>query len=134
VHDISEGGIACAAVEMALASGLSVSLNLDDPAYGDFAGTYPAWPALLFGEDQARYLLSLPASTISAVIALAKAADVRITSDMPGDQHPLGFLSAEPENIVSLREEEFGNELEVSLATLRAAHEGWLPRYMTGGE
>lgn len=46
VHDISDGGLACAAAEMAMASGLGVEIDAG-------LGT-----AELFGEDQAMYLLA----------------------------------------------------------------------------
>jgi phosphoribosylformylglycinamidine (FGAM) synthase-like enzyme len=51
VHDLSDGGLILAAVEMALAS--KVGVFMDD---------LPEGPAhtVLFGEDQARYLIALP--------------------------------------------------------------------------
>ena len=50
VHDLSDGGLLVAAAELALASGVGVTLSAAEPATG-VAG----W---LFGEDQARYLLA----------------------------------------------------------------------------
>src|SRR5215467_7585802 len=51
VHDLSDGGLVCAAAEMALASGVGVVLEPDSglPIHAE-----------LFGEDQARYLLAAP--------------------------------------------------------------------------
>jgi phosphoribosylformylglycinamidine (FGAM) synthase-like enzyme len=52
VHDVSDGGIACAATEMAMASACGVTLVPDrDPE------TERAEPGL-FGEDQGRYLIA----------------------------------------------------------------------------
>ena len=50
VHDLSDGGLALAAIEMAFASGIGFALkgSADVPLY--------AW---LFGEDQGRYLVSV---------------------------------------------------------------------------
>ncbi|WP_265499958.1 phosphoribosylformylglycinamidine synthase subunit PurL [Paracoccus beibuensis] len=58
--DLSDGGLALAAFEMAEAAGLGVTLDSDDIAH-------------LFGEDQARYLV---ACTADAAKALTKAAAV----------------------------------------------------------
>ena len=64
--DLSDGGLALAAFEMAEAAGLGVALQ---------AGDIPA----LFGEDQARYLIACTASDASVITAAAKAADVPCT-------------------------------------------------------
>ena len=64
--DLSDGGLALAAFEMAEAAGLGVALQ---------AGDIPT----LFGEDQARYLIACTASDASVITAAAKAADVPCT-------------------------------------------------------
>ena len=51
-HDISSGGLAVALAEMAMASGKGMKISLSEangPAH-----------ALLFGEDQARYVVTIP--------------------------------------------------------------------------
>jgi phosphoribosylformylglycinamidine synthase len=63
--DLSDGGLALAAFEMAEAAGLGVSLS---PA--DLAG--------LFGEDQARYLVAAPAEKAAALLAAGAAAGVPV--------------------------------------------------------
>ncbi|MEO1550134.1 MAG: phosphoribosylformylglycinamidine synthase subunit PurL [Pseudomonadota bacterium] len=58
VHDLSDGGLAIGAFEMALAAGLGLTLTdskLPDPI---------AW---FFGEDPARYLIALPADQDAAL-------------------------------------------------------------------
>ncbi|MCF6272779.1 MAG: phosphoribosylformylglycinamidine synthase subunit PurL [Rhodobacteraceae bacterium] len=66
-HDVSDGGIALAATEMCLAGACGAEVINDSPL-----------PALqwLFGEDQARYLLSVPKSSIKALLGKAKSAGV----------------------------------------------------------
>jgi phosphoribosylformylglycinamidine synthase II len=59
-HDLSEGGLAVALVEMALAGGVGAQVALDDPLRPD---------ALLFGEAASRVLLAVPAAREAAVTA-----------------------------------------------------------------
>jgi phosphoribosylformylglycinamidine synthase II len=106
-HDLSDGGIAVAVAEMALASrGLGAAL--DEPGGG------PAH-ALLFGEDQARYLITT--SDADTVLAGARAAGVpaSVIGQVTGD----GQLTLGPGD-------------SISLDMLRSRHEGWLPEYMRG--
>ncbi|QMU57635.1 MAG: phosphoribosylformylglycinamidine synthase subunit PurL [Boseongicola sp.] len=63
--DLSDGGLALAAFEMADAAGLGVSLEADDIT-------------ALFGEDQARYLLAIAPGKAEDLLARAKAADVQV--------------------------------------------------------
>jgi phosphoribosylformylglycinamidine synthase len=106
-HDISDGGIAVAVAEMALAAkGLGVALTLsgDAPLHG-----------FLFGEDQARYLLTT--SDASAIVDKAGTAGVsaRIIGKTTSDDR------------LTLRTDD-----SISLDMLRSRHEGWLPGYMQG--
>ncbi|MGC1426995.1 MAG: phosphoribosylformylglycinamidine synthase subunit PurL [Albidovulum sp.] len=63
--DLSDGGLALAAFEMAEAAGMGVVLDTGDTA-------------LLFGEDQARYLVACPPDRADALMAAAKLAEVPI--------------------------------------------------------
>ncbi|MFN4201612.1 MAG: phosphoribosylformylglycinamidine synthase subunit PurL [Tabrizicola sp.] len=63
--DLSDGGLALAAFEMAEGAGLGVALE---------AGDTPA----LFGEDQARYLVAASAEAAEALVAAGKAAGVPV--------------------------------------------------------
>ena len=111
VHDVSDGGIACAATEMALASGCGVSLVPDREP--DVKRAEPG----LFGEDQGRYLIAA-------------------TEDQCREWKSHGFLPAVLGKFggdsVILRTGlgQDGVEFAVPLKTLRDAHEGWLPGYM----
>jgi len=64
--DLSDGGLALAAFEMAEAAGTGVTLT-------------PATTAELFGEDQGRYLLAVAPDGVPALMAAAKAAGVPLT-------------------------------------------------------
>lgn len=103
-HDLSDGGLAVAAAEMALAAEAGVVIDAD-----------PALPRLgwFFGEDQARYLVACAPADASAVLAAAADAGVpaRMVGAVTGDAVALGAAS-------------------VPLATLRAAHESGFARLM----
>jgi phosphoribosylformylglycinamidine synthase len=103
VHDLSDGGLLVAAAEMALASGIGVTLIATSQTH--------AHP-FLFGEDQARYLVAT--RDPEALIASAKAAGVHAI--VAGEAGGQAFASRE---LFSL-----------PLEKLRAAHEGWLPAFM----
>jgi phosphoribosylformylglycinamidine synthase len=101
VHDLSDGGLAAALCEMCLASNVGCDLRL--------AGQ--AW-VQLFAEDQARYLVALNDPT--PVLQAARAAGVQAVI--------LGEAGGE-----AIRIE---RTLDLPLADLRAAHEGWMPAFM----
>ncbi len=106
-HDLSDGGLAIALAEMAMAKGIGASIT-----------ALPAGPAhaVLFGEDQGRYLLSLPAGAAEAVVAEAKAAGV-----------PAQVIGKTGGSELALP-----GEAAVLIAALRKTHESWLPDYMAG--
>ena len=68
VHDVSDGGLLVALAEMAMASGIGAQL-LAAPA-----SIVPH--AYWFGEDQARYLVTVRAEEAGLVLAKMKGADV----------------------------------------------------------
>ena len=108
-HDVSDGGLFVAVVEMALAGGVGVALATPPEGIAPHA-----W---LFGEDQARYVVAAPTAGAPAVLADAESAGVpgRIIGESAGDALTVP------------------GEAPISLAELRAAHEGWLPAYMAAG-
>ena len=117
VHDVSDGGIACAAAEMALSSNLMTRvLASSDTALG-----------ALFGETQARFLLAVPADKAAAFTAHCEATGV--VHQQVGDFIGEGY-SDEPGVFLSIDDPQDGDF--ISLATLRDAHEGWMPRFMKG--
>jgi phosphoribosylformylglycinamidine synthase II len=105
-HDVSDGGVLVAVAEMALAGDMGA-----DIAVSDSVTSSARW---LFGEDQARYVLT--AKDPDTVIARAKEAGVRITV--------LGTTAPETLTVAG--------ERPISVGELRETHEGWLPRYMAG--
>jgi phosphoribosylformylglycinamidine synthase subunit PurL len=107
-HDLSDGGLAVALAEMAMAGGVGIAveaLPADVPAF-----------AALFGEDQARYVLTVPAADAETVLADAASAGVPAMR--------LGTTGG-AELVLP------GGE-RVSVEELRTAHESWLPAYMAG--
>ncbi|KQT78993.1 phosphoribosylformylglycinamidine synthase subunit PurL [Methylobacterium sp. Leaf466] len=106
VHDLSDGGLGIAVAEMALAGGLGATL-------GEGPAGVPAH-AWLFGEDQARYLLSTDLTTAQDL--LARAAELGIAAAIVGSVGGDGLTLPGGQTI--------------SLTALREAHEGWLPAYM----
>ncbi len=105
-HDLADGGLAVALAEMALAGGLGACLNPpEEPGL-------PPLHAWLFGEDQARYLISVPAA--GPVLEAAKGAGVPAAKVGTSGGGALTLPGAAP----------------ISLDKLRSAHEEWLPAYM----
>ncbi|MGV6874668.1 phosphoribosylformylglycinamidine synthase subunit PurL [Pseudochelatococcus sp. B33] len=106
VHDLSDGGLLVALAEMAIASGIGAMLA---PALRDV----PAH-AFWFGEDQARYVLTLAEDDVAAVKAVARAAGV-----------PVARLGTTGGDTLRLDDGE-----AISVEDLRRTHEAWLPDYM----
>jgi phosphoribosylformylglycinamidine synthase len=64
--DLSDGGLALAAFELALAAGVGLAIDRADTAF-------------LFAEDQARYLLACAPADAAALVAAGGAAGVPVT-------------------------------------------------------
>jgi phosphoribosylformylglycinamidine synthase len=94
---------------MAIASGIGVQL-LAAPAE---IVPHAYW----FGEDQARYIVTVPAEQAGLVLAKMKGAGVPCVR--------IGTTGGEAVNIAG--------EAPVSIAALKAGFEGWFPAYMNGG-
>jgi phosphoribosylformylglycinamidine synthase len=100
VHDVSDGGLGLAVIEMAMASGLGASLaSLTHEQF--------------FGEDQARYVVT----GSPAILEEARKAGV------PAEQ--VGTVTTEATLKIAAGP-------SISVAELRAAHEGWFPAFMAG--
>jgi len=106
VHDCSDGGLAVALAEMAMAAGFGAEVKL--PSGDEFE--------IGFGEDQARYVLTCPAEQAEAVIAACEASGAPVAK--------LGLTGGDALTFTGLG--------TISVAQLKAAHEGWLPGYMAG--
>ncbi len=107
-HDLSDGGLLVAVAEMAMASGIGAAL---DAAPKDLPG-FAHW----FGEDQARYLLTVPAGKAEAVLARARMASIPVWS--------IGTTGGDALTIPG--------ERPMLVKVLRERFEGWLPAYMAG--
>lgn len=106
VHDCSDGGLAVAIAEMALAGNMGASIK---------AGAYIPHHAFYFGEDQARYVITATQAEAAKINTDAKFAGIPIMS--------LGETGGEALTLEG--------EAPISLITLRNAHEHWLPEYMS---
>ncbi|HVK92095.1 MAG TPA: phosphoribosylformylglycinamidine synthase subunit PurL [Mycoplana sp.] len=107
-HDISSGGLAVALAEMVMASGKGMKISLSEsngPAH-----------ALLFGEDQARYVVTIPGDLANFICASAEGAGV-----------PFRRLGAvEGSGLV------VDDLLSLSIEQLRDTHDSWFPAFMDG--
>ncbi|HTI66191.1 MAG TPA: phosphoribosylformylglycinamidine synthase subunit PurL [Caulobacteraceae bacterium] len=105
VHDLSDGGLAAAAAEMALASDVGLWLGTQGPLPAH------AW---LFGEDQGRYLLAVAPSAEGQV--LDRAAKAGVPAAVVGDAGGTGLAAK--------------GLFDIPLGELRAVNEAWMPAYM----
>jgi phosphoribosylformylglycinamidine synthase subunit PurL len=106
VHDLADGGLLVAVAEMAMASGIGARL---DPPPSRLA-PHAFW----FGEDQARYLITVPNSETDAIMARAANANV-----------PVWRLGSTHQTALTVP-----NERPIVVAALLARFEAWLPAYM----
>jgi phosphoribosylformylglycinamidine (FGAM) synthase-like enzyme len=108
VHDVSDGGLLSALAEMAIASGIGAKL-LPAPA-----AIVPH--AYWFGEDQARYIVTVPEAEAGLVLAKMKGASV-----------PCVRIGTTGGDAIAL-----AGEAVVAVASLKTGFERWLPAYMSG--
>ena len=111
-HDLSDGGLAVAVAEMALAG--RIGAKIDVPREDPKAAIPPAH-AWLFGEDQARYIVSV--SEAAPILRAAAEAGV-----------PAAVIGTTGGESLTL-----SGGHTISLDVLSAAHESWLPDYMGAG-
>jgi phosphoribosylformylglycinamidine synthase subunit PurL len=114
-HDISDGGLLTTIGEMTLASGIGAKIQFDDPAHVEQAA---------FGEDQGRYIVAVdpdpsgyPQGVGFHTVALEAGVDCWAIGVTGGDKLQIDISGGGPDG-------------EVSLADIRAAHEGFFPRLM----
>jgi phosphoribosylformylglycinamidine synthase II len=107
VHDCSDGGAAIALAEMALAGNMGLAVHVPDVS--NIA-------AILFGEDQGRYIVTTrDAQRVQ-----------RIANDAQLFVAPIGFTGGNS-LVFNLPDR---SQPALSLAELRAAHEGFFPKLM----
>lgn len=105
-HDISQGGLALALAEMCMAGDYGMNIDLTDvemPLHG-----------LLFGEDQARYIITVDEKMANFIANNAADYGVpfRILGNVGGDKLIIKDV------------------LELGVTELKTAHESWFPEYM----
>ncbi len=106
-HDLSEGGLGVALAEMAMAGGLGATLAI--------APSIPLH-AFLFGEDQARYVLTATPDAAEAIREAAHAAGI--------DCAVIGWTGGDALTIQG--------DIAIFIGDLRRRHENWLPDFMVG--
>ncbi|MHA1598747.1 MAG: AIR synthase-related protein, partial [Alphaproteobacteria bacterium] len=104
-HDISDGGLAVALAEMAMASGIGADIS----AAAD-SGPLHAW---LFGEDQARYIIA--SDEADAIIAEAAKSGVKAEK--------IGITGG---NMLTV-----AGAGTISVGDLTSSHQDWLPDFMS---
>ena len=104
-HDLSDGGLAVAVAEMAMASGIGATI--DQPDGNSAVGSF-------FGEDQARYLITVPSAQVNGLL------------EQDGD------VSIQRIGTTGGRELKLGNARAIPVEELRRVHESWFPTYMDG--
>jgi phosphoribosylformylglycinamidine synthase len=107
-HDLSDGGLLIALAEMAIASGIGAQLLAAPAAIVPHA----YW----FGEDQARYVVTVKAEEAGLVLAKMKGAGV-----------PCLRIGTAGGDTIAI-----AGEGQASVAALRRGFESWLPAYMGG--
>ena len=115
VHDLSDGGLAVGIAEMAMAGGIGATiaaLPFGLPTHAE-----------LFGEDQARYVVT--AKTKEALDELSRRVEALVaTGEALVIMTIIGKTGGDALTLPG--------EMPISLAELNNAHENWLPSYMAG--
>ena len=104
VHDLSDGGLAVALAEMAMAGRIGAGVEAEGPEH-----------AFFFGEDQGRYALTCAPGHTREIAEEAKRLDV-----------PLARIGLTGGGTLKL-----GGAAPLALAALTQAYENWLPAYMS---
>jgi phosphoribosylformylglycinamidine synthase II len=103
VHDLSDGGLAVALAEMAMASGIGANIDAPDNAIPAF-----------FGEDQGRYLATCRSADQQSILDYAETLSISVII--------IGTTGG--------KELKLGESRAISIEELQAAHEGWMPTFM----
>jgi len=113
---VSDGGVLVAVAEMALASGIGAELHLSPPFD----------PAFLFGEHQGTYIVEwVPDEFPESLMAYLNGRGIP-SFDLGDTQN----ANAEPAVVCLDRSQDYDLQWSVTLADLRAAHEGFFARLM----
>jgi phosphoribosylformylglycinamidine synthase II len=117
VHDVSDGGLGVTIAEMALDGGIGAHVDVE------WLSEASTIVALLFGEEQGRYVCTAPSHEVADQIR-ARAEGAGIKFAYIGETVAEGHIQFGDNPGYS------GHVATVSLADLRAAHEGFFPRLM----
>jgi phosphoribosylformylglycinamidine synthase subunit PurL len=107
-HDVSDGGLLIALAEMAISGGIGAQLLAAPGAIVPHA----YW----FGEDQARYIVTVAEEQAGLVLAKMKGAGV-----------PCGRIGTTGGEAIAI-----AGETPVPVASLGSGFERWFPAYMNG--
>ena len=104
VHDISDGGLLIALIEMALPTAFGAKLTkLDHIA--------------MFAEDQSRYVITCSSQNAENIQYLARQVNIEALI--------IGEVTVNPEFVID-------DGTKISCAALREHHESWFPHFMAG--
>jgi phosphoribosylformylglycinamidine synthase len=109
VHDVADGGLLVAIAEMAMSSGIGVSL---EPPHG--VPPHGWW----FGEDQGRYVLAVPQDCLAELLETAQR----------------GEVSARMIGVTGGSDLTLQGGAAISVEELRRVNEDWLPSYMSASD
>jgi len=107
VHDISDGGFLVALTEMSISGGIGVKIHLDEKDVS---------PKFLFGEDQGRYIISVPDELISDILRILESKNIFFQK--------IGKTSGTKIII--------NNSEEIEIKSLKKIHEDWFNEYLKG--
>jgi phosphoribosylformylglycinamidine synthase II len=107
VHDISDGGFLVALTEMSISGGIGVKIHLDEKDVS---------PKFLFGEDQGRYIISVPDELISDILRILELKNIFFQK--------IGKTSGTK---IIINDSE-----EIEIKSLKKIHEDWFNEYLKG--
>ena len=107
VHDISDGGFLVALTEMSISGGIGVKIHLDEKDIS---------PKFLFGEDQGRYIISVPDELISDILRILESKNIFFQK--------IGKTSGTK---IIINDSE-----EIEIKSLKKIHEDWFNEYLKG--
>jgi phosphoribosylformylglycinamidine synthase len=108
VHDVSDGGLAVALAEMAMAGGIGATVN-------QLKNLSPI--PVFFGEDQGRYLVTMNRANLDKFYA---------------EVYPYAGVFAPWIGNTGGTALTLGEARPLAIADLKTAHEGWFPEFMAG--
>ena len=105
VHDVSDGGFLVALAEMSISGNIGVKISLDKENIND---------KFLFGEDQGRYIISIPDKQMSEITKILN--DKEIFFQKVGKAFGKKLI--------------INNNEEVEIENLKNLHENWFNEYL----